>query len=53
MRVFIRFLSRRVLSTLEAFGDWVEAGGLEEITDRRSRITDRKKLAPSSKGEET
>ena len=51
---FIRFLSRRVLSTLEAFGDWVEAGGLEEITDRRSQIAIREKLVPSSsKGEET
>jgi len=38
---FIRFLSRRVFSTLEAFGDWVEAGGLEEVANRKLQITNR------------
>lgn len=32
---FIRFLSRRVFSTLEAFGAWVEAGGLTEVVNLR------------------
>jgi len=44
---FIRFLSRRVFSTLEAFGDWVEAGGLEEI------VTRKKPVPGLSKGKET
>jgi hypothetical protein len=32
---FVRFLSRRVFPTLEAFHDWVELGGLEAITNSR------------------
>jgi hypothetical protein len=32
---FIRFLSRRVFPTLEAFGDWVTGGGLEAILNSR------------------
>jgi hypothetical protein len=30
---FVRFLSRRVFPTLEAFGDWVAGGGLEAMRD--------------------
>jgi len=32
---FIRFLSRRVFSTLEAFADWVAEGGLETLVSSR------------------
>jgi len=32
---FIRFLSRRVFPTLEAFSDWVAEGGLETILNPR------------------
>jgi hypothetical protein len=32
---FIRFLSRHVFSTLEAFADWVAEGGLETLVSSR------------------
>jgi len=32
---FIRFLSQRVFSTLEAFADWVAEGGLETLVSSR------------------
>jgi hypothetical protein len=32
---FIRFLSRRVFPTLEAFDDWLRTGGLEAIVDSK------------------
>jgi hypothetical protein len=32
---FIRYLSRRVFSTLEAFADWVAEGGLETLVSSR------------------
>jgi hypothetical protein len=34
---FIRFLSRRVFSTLEAFADWVAEGGLETLVSSRGQ----------------
>lgn len=35
---FIRFLSRRVFSTLEAFHDWVGAGGLEALISSKASM---------------
>jgi hypothetical protein len=32
---FIRYFSRRVFSTLEAFADWVAEGGLETLVSSR------------------
>ena len=34
---FIRFLSRRVFSTLEEFADWVAEGGLETLVSSRGQ----------------